>query len=589
MTLIVQKFGGTSVGSVEKIQAAAARAMAAQAAGAKVVVVVSAMGKETDRLVALAQAISPNPPPREMDMLLSTGEQVSVALFAMAIQEAGGRAISQTGFQVGIRTDRAHTKARIHAIPAERLHALLDGGAIVVAAGFQGVDDEGNITTLGRGGSDTTAVALAAALDADRCEIYTDVEGVFTTDPRVVPEARPLARISYDEMLELASLGAGVMHNRSIEFAKKHAVPIVVRHSQRDTPGTLITEAPDAAAEVSGAALMRCEAQIVIRGVPNRPGVIASIFSAIADRNIPVDMILQDVAANDVADISFTVAEADLAEAAAAAQMVASQLGAERVETSEEVAKVSIVGAGMACNTGVASRMFRALADAGVSMEMITTSEIKVSALIAREQGQQALQAVHRAFALEQTPPPREPEPPAAEPGQRKLEEIVAQLRRMEDLVIQGVQLDESQGHVAVHGAPDAPGVAAELFEQLAQADVFVDMIVQSTGRDSRASLSFTVPTESVSAAAAIAEQVAADWPGARVAAAPRIVKLSVSGIGMRSHADVAVRAFTALAEAGFNIEMVSTSEVRVNLVASGGPGPAAQACLEAAFADAML
>ncbi|MCA9031803.1 MAG: aspartate kinase, partial [Planctomycetaceae bacterium] len=307
MSIIVQKFGGTSVGTSERIVAAAKRAVAAKRAGHQVVMVVSARGKKTDELVSLAAEMSSTPPAREMDMLLSTGEQVSVALMAMAVHALGHKAVSLTGAQIGIKTDSTHTKARIRSISTDRMRRLLDDGNIVIAAGFQGIDEDYNITTLGRGGSDTTAVALAAVLQATACEIYTDVDGVYTTDPRIVPEARRVSRISYDEMLELASLGAGVMHSRAIEFAKKFDVPIHVRSSFTDIPGTMIVAQPEAETPVSGAALTRDEARITIAGVPDVPGTSWEIFSRIARHNITVDMIVQNVGQQGKASISFTV------------------------------------------------------------------------------------------------------------------------------------------------------------------------------------------------------------------------------------------------------------------------------------------
>ena len=362
MPLIVQKFGGTSVANAEKIRVAARRAIRAQQDGNQVVMVVSAMGHQTDVLVDLAKQVCEDPPAREMDMLLSTGEQVSVALMAMAIHSLGAEAVSLTGGQIGIRTDSTHTKARIQSISTERMKKLLDSGKIVIAAGFQGIDEDFNITTLGRGGSDTTAVALAAVLNADACEIYTDVDGVFTTDPRLVAEARKMSRVSHDEILELASFGAGVMHSRSIEFGKKFNVPIHVRNSASfsDEPGTVIGTASESVDRaVSGAALTKNEAQISVAGVPDKPGTSCAIFSKLAGVAVAVDMIVQNAGADGSADISFTVLEDDLPKALAAVRKVADEIGAESVSHDADVSKVSIVGLGMATQTGVADRMFR--------------------------------------------------------------------------------------------------------------------------------------------------------------------------------------------------------------------------------------
>ncbi len=361
MPLIVQKFGGTSVADSQKILAAARKAIRAEQEGAQVVMVVSAMGKNTDALIELAGQVNERPPAREMDMLLSTGEQVSVALMAMAIESLGYDAISFTGAQIGIRTDSTHTKARIQSISTDRMKTALENGRIVIAAGFQGIDENFNITTLGRGGSDTSAVALAAVLEADQCEIYTDVDGVYTTDPRVLPEARKMSRVSYDEMLELASLGAGVMHSRSIEFAKKFNVPIHVRNSFADVPGTLIVAEPESSERpVSGAALVKNEVQVTLLGVPDEPGTSLAIFSRIAKKNVTVDMIVQNVGAEGRADISFTVLRADLPDTREAVQEACAELGAADFRVEEDVAKISVVGLGMARQTGVADRMFRA-------------------------------------------------------------------------------------------------------------------------------------------------------------------------------------------------------------------------------------
>src|SRR4051812_33180693 len=392
--LLVQKFGGTSLADSDKILAAARRAIRAHQRGDHVLVVVSARGHTTDELISLAKEINERPPAREMDMLLSTGEQVSVALMAMAIQSLGVPAISFTGAQIGIVTDSFHTKARIRNISTDRMLQALDAGKVVIVAGFQGVDENYNITTLGRGGSDTTAVALAAVLGADACEIYTDVDGVYTTDPRIVPEARKVDRISYEEMLELASLGAGVMHSRSIEFAKKYGVAIHVRSSFSDAEGTWIVSEGDArrlGVTVTGAALARDEARVTILGVPDRPGVVHKIFQTIAEANIVVDMIVQNVARGGLTEVSFTVASGDLAETLRAADAAVKAVGASGLTHDADVAKVSVVGLGMRTHTGVATAMFATLADAGVNIEMITTSEIKISVLVKRAAAASAL------------------------------------------------------------------------------------------------------------------------------------------------------------------------------------------------------
>ena len=592
MDLIVQKFGGTSVADSQKILAAARKAIRAHQERRAVVVVVSAMGENTDLLIDLASQLSDRPPAREMDMLLSTGEQVSVALVAIAIHSLGHEAVSLTGAQIGIRTDSTHGKARIRSISTERMQKLLDEGKIVIAAGFQGIDEQFNITTLGRGGSDTTAVALAAVLGATMCEIYTDVDGVYTTDPRLLPEARHIRCISYEEMLELASLGAGVMHSRSIEFAKKYSVPIHVRSSLTDVPGTMILPA-DVAPErmVTGAAVTKNEARVTLRGVPDIPGTSLELFSRIAERKISVDMIVQNVGAEGKSDVSFTVPRDELRQTLEAVHTVQKHLHADDVTHDDNVAKVSVVGLGMARQTGVANKMFRALADAGINIQMITTSEIKISVLVQRDAAQPALRAVHRAFELdlEAAEKRREP-PPSSHPLKgREAVEVVRQLEGvdMEELMIDDIALDQSQARVTISGVPDTPGVAARVFEEVAAAGIFVDMIVQSYhGQQGLAVLSFTVPQAKLQESVEVAHSLAKEFACTGVTSSPRVAKLSVSGIGLRSHTDVAIRMFRSLSAAGINVEMINTSEVRVNVVVDGEKGPAGLKCLEQAFSD---
>ncbi len=403
MALIVQKYGGTSVVNTERIKAVAGRVVSTFKQGNKVIVVVSAMAGDTDRLVSLANDITDRPDEREMDLLLSSGERVTSALTAMAIQELGCDSMSFTGRQVGIKTDSSHTKAMIESIEASRLTIALDEGKIPVIAGFQGIDEFSDVTTLGRGGSDTTAVAIAAALMADICEIYTDVEGVFTADPRIVPDARKKDRISYDEMLEMASLGAKVLHGRSVEFAKKYNVTLVVRSSFSLNPGTLVTK-EDRDMEkivVTGVTHDKNQTRITIMGVPDRPGIAATVFNAIARANINVDMIVQNISSDDRAtDISFTVSEEDGKKAFEIIQEVSDQLGTKGVNMNTDVAKVSIVGVGMASHFGVAAKMFETLAKKGINIMMISTSEIKVSCVIDVKDTETAVRVLHESFRL---------------------------------------------------------------------------------------------------------------------------------------------------------------------------------------------
>jgi len=405
MSLFVQKFGGTSVGTVEKIKAVASKVAGFRDSGHDVVVVVSAMSGETNRLIGLASEIQATPDAREMDVLVSTGEQVTIALLCMALKSKGYDARSYTGGQVRILTDDAHTKARIQDIDVANMRRDLDAGRVVVVAGFQGVDGDGNITTLGRGGSDTTGVALAAALKADECQIYTDVDGVYTTDPRVVDGARRLERITFEEMLEMASLGSKVLQIRAVEFAGKYNVPLRVLSSFEDGPGTLITldEGSDSMEQpvVSGIAFNRDEAKISILGVPDSPGVASKILAPIGDANVEIDVILQNVAADRTNDMTFTVNRGDVEKARAVLQAVADDLGAREVITDDKIAKVSIVGVGMRSHAGVASKMFKALAAENINIQMITTSEIKISVIIAEKYLELAVRALHSAFELE--------------------------------------------------------------------------------------------------------------------------------------------------------------------------------------------
>ena len=399
MALLVQKYGGSSVADAPKIMNVARR-VAESAPGNQTIVVVSAMGKTTDGLLALARQISTTPDLREMDMLLSTGEQVTIALLALALQALGLKARSFTGPQVGMRTDHVHTQARITRIEADRVRRALDAGEIVVVAGFQGLSDEDEITTLGRGGSDLTAVALAAALKADVCGIYTDVDGVYTADPNIVPDARKLARVAYDEMLELASLGAKVLQTRSVEFAKKYGVTVHVRSTFRPDPGTLVTreEAGMEQAVVTGVTHDRSQAKISILRVPDRPGIAARVFGAIAASNIVVDMIVQNISQDGYTDMSFTLPRGDHARAVAELTDVVREIGARGIAQDERVAKVSIVGVGMRSHSGVASTMFATLAREGINIQMISTSEIAVSCVIEDKYAELAVRSLHDAF-----------------------------------------------------------------------------------------------------------------------------------------------------------------------------------------------
>ena len=401
--LIVQKYGGTSVGNPERIKNVAKRVVRTKDEGHDVVVVVSAMSGETDKLINLASQVNENPDPREMDMLVSTGERVTIALLTMAIQSLGYKAQSFTGRQAGIISDCVHTKARIESIDDARVRADLAEGKVVIITGFQGIDDDGSITTLGRGGSDLSAVAVAAALKADLCDIYTDVDGVYTTDPNMVPQARKLAKISYDEMLELASLGAKVLQTRSVEFAKKYNVPVRVLSSFNDNPGTLVTK-EDSDMEkvvVSGVAYDKNQVKVTVQGVPDKPGVAAKIFNAISENNIVVDMIIQNIGEGGLTDMSFTVPKTDSRKIMELMKKVVAEIGAKNVNIKDDIAKISIVGVGMRSHSGVAAKMFSAMAKEGINIMMISTSEIKISCVIDAKYTELAVRVLHDTFEMD--------------------------------------------------------------------------------------------------------------------------------------------------------------------------------------------
>jgi len=404
MALIVQKYGGTSVGTTERIRNVAAKVKKAHDNGDQVVVVVSAMSGETNRLISLAGDISENPSPREMDVLVSTGEQVTIALLSIALQELGIGARSYTGGQVHILTDNAHSKARIQDIEYKKVCADLQAGRVVVVAGFQGVDELGNITTLGRGGSDTTAVAMAAALKADECQIFTDVDGVYTTDPRVEPRARRLNKITFEEMLEMASLGSKVLQIRAVEFAGKYSVPLRVLSSFEEGEGTLITFEDEGMeeAKISGIAFNRDESQLTVRGVPDQPGIAYKILGPIADANVEIDMIVQNTSQDGTTDFTFTVHRNDYQKALAVLNQVSADLGGREVKGNDGIVKLSLVGVGMRSHAGIASKMFKALSDEGINICMISTSEIKISVVVDEKYLELGVRALHEAFELEQ-------------------------------------------------------------------------------------------------------------------------------------------------------------------------------------------
>ncbi len=588
MGLLVQKFGGTSVADVERIQAVARRIAASREAGHDLVIVVSAMGHTTDELTGLARAINSEPPQREMDMLLATGEQVSIALLAMALHAQGVPAVSMTGPQVGIVTESTHGRARILEVRTERLQRHLDNGLVVVVAGFQGTSSghagTPEITTLGRGGSDTSAVALAAALGAEACEIYTDVPGVLTTDPRKVADAQLMTTISCNEMLELASLGAAVLHPRAVEIARNYGVPLVVRSSWSEAPGTLLTSDSgsrrpghtglELSRPVDGAELEDRQAVLALSHVPDQPGVAARLFEALSAAGLNVDLIVQATHEGSSNDIAFTLAETDLERARRVCEELLAALGADQATLTAEagMAKLSISGAGILGRPGVAARLFDTLAKAGINLRLIATSEVKVSCLVAGHQGAKALQAAAQAFEL-------------AEP-QLRLNPSPAGLGEPE---VRGVALDRDQAQVAVHRIPDRPGSAAAVCRALADAGLCLDAIVQSerthgSGDQLSRDMGFTLRRDDLARAQAALQPLLAQWPGARFEQGMAIARVSAVGAGMPSTPGTAARMFRCLAEAGINIEMIATSEIRTSCVVAEADGVAALQAVHGAF-----
>jgi len=572
MALLVQKYGGTSVGSVERLQAVAKRVAACRNEGHDLVVVVSAMGHTTDELTALARAISADPPQREMDMLLATGEQVSIALLSMALQAEGVPAVSMTGPQVGIVTESAHGRARILEVRTERVRRRLQEGQVVVVAGFQGTSTGSGgtqeITTLGRGGSDTSAVALAAALGADACEIYTDVPGVLTTDPRQVPEAQLMEQVSCDEMLELASLGAAVLHPRAVEIARNYGVPLVVRSSWTDEPGTRLfssggrrigSEGLELGKPVDGAELLEHQAVLALAHVPDQPGIAARLFEALSAAGLSVDLIVQATHEGNTNDIAFTLEETDLQAAEAVCREL---LGPDcQLQAEGHLAKLSIAGAGIMGRPGVAARLFDNLGRGGISLRMIATSEVKVSCLIQGDQGEKALRTAAHAFELEDHQLRHNPNPGGA--GEPE---------------VRGVALDNDQAQLTVSDVPDRPGSAAALCRALAEAGLSLDTIVQSERRRQTSSgpcrdIAFTLPRDDRSRARAALDPLLKQWGNAQLQEGIAIARVSAVGAGMPSTAGTAARMFRSLAEADINIEMIATSEIRISCVVAEADG----------------
>ena len=600
MALLVQKFGGTSVAGVERIQAVAQRICRCRDEGNDLVIVVSAMGHTTDELTGLAAAINPNPPQREMDMLLATGEQVSMALLAMALHAEGVPAVSMTGTQAGIITESAHGRARILEIRTERLQRLLEEGFVVVVAGFQGTSSGAagtpEITTLGRGGSDTSAVALAAALGAQACEIFTDVPGVLTTDPRKVADAQLMERVSCDEMLELASLGASVLHPRAVEIARNYGVPLVVRSSWSDEPGTLLTSSKgrpighgglELGRPVDGAELEADQAVVALTHVPDQPGIAAQLFEALGRAGLNVDLIVQathEGAENGsyTNDIAFTLAAAERDGAELVCREVLAGLGTAlgdggaQLSSETGMAKLSISGAGILGRPGVAAKLFDTLAKAGINLRLIATSEVKVSCVVAGNHGTKALRAAAEIFELTDQQLNRKTTAEGAE-----------------EPAVRGVAMDLDQAQVSVKRLPDRPGSAAAVCKALADASISVDAIVQSersqnssqsTADDTSRDMSFILRKVDLNRAEQALKTLLKQWPGASFEEGNAIARISAVGAGMPYKAGTAAKMFRALADAGINIELIATSEIRTSCVVPEGQAVAALNAVHTAF-----
>jgi aspartate kinase len=617
MSLVVQKYGGTSVGSVERIQAVAQRVIKTAGCGNSLVVVVSAMGKTTDGLIKLANEISSNPSRREMDMLLSTGEQVSIALLCMALQELGQPAISLTGAQVGIVTEAQHSRARILNINTERIERHLTEGKVVVVAGFQGISstNELEITTLGRGGSDTSAVALAASLRAERCEIYTDVPGILTADPRLVPDAQLMDEITSDEMLELASLGAKVLHPRAVEIARNYGVTLVVLSSWTDDPGTRVVSPTPQPRSLEGLEIARPvdavefdtdQAKVALLRVPDRPGVAARLFGEIARRDLDVDLIIQSIHEGNTNDIAFTVVKGILKRAEAVAEAIAPTLRSHNAVNSEEaevmvergIAKVSIAGAGMIGRPGIAAQMFKTLASAGVNIQMISTSEVKVSCVIDAQDCDQAIAALCQVFEINSSPVQLAI---ASGAGANAAIAGKAKGNKQEDTgmsstnltpssyPVRGVALDLNQARLAIRYVPDRPGMAAQLFGLLADQNISVDMIIQSQrcrvidGVPTR-DIAFTVSQLDAEAARMALQQAMSVLGFGEILLDLDIAKVSIVGAGMVGQPGVAAQMFEALAQHQINIQMITTSEIKISCVVAKEDGVTALQAIHKAF-----
>ena len=566
MTLLVQKFGGTSLGSIERIKAVAQRIKASKDKGNDLVVVVSAMGHTTDQLTQLASEITIHPPHRELDMLLSTGEQVSISLLTMALHELGTPAISLTGSQAGIITESAHGRARIIEIRTERINNLLEQGKTLIIAGFQGtslgIGGIAEITTLGRGGSDTSAVALAASLEAEKCEIYTDVPGVLTTDPRIVKNAQLMKSISCDEMLELASLGAAVLHPRAVEIARNFGITLVVKSSWDNLDGTTLTSKTNHVVSkggiehrspVDGLELVEHQAVVALSNIPDRPGIAAELFESLSEGGVNVDLIIQATHQVNSNDITFTVAENELNNALNQCKKLINTIGGE-ISSKKNLTKLSIYGSGIMGRPGIASSLFQTLSDSGINIRLIATSEVKVSCVIDAELGKKALRSVGEVFKLNTK--------------QINLNPIIENNNEPE---VRGIALDKDQIQVSVKNVPDKPGTASIICSTLAEKNISLDTIVQSerNHKDQTKNISFTLKKNDRSEAKYALEELISNWKGAKLEEGNAIVRISAVGSGMPFTKGTAGKIFRALANQKINIEMIATSEIRTTCIIS--------------------
>ncbi len=566
MSLLVQKFGGTSLGSIERIKAVAQRIKSSKEKDDDLVVVVSAMGHQTDELTRLASEITVDPPHREMDMLLSTGEQVSISLLTMALNELGTPAISLTGTQAGIITESAHGRARILEIRTERIKNLLDQGQTIVIAGFQGttlgIGGIAEITTLGRGGSDTSAVALAASLEAATCEIYTDVPGVLTTDPRIVKNAKLMKSISCDEMLELASLGAAVLHPRAVEIARNFGVTLVVKSSWDNLDGTTLTsnKKPNFSqggiehrSPVDGLELLENQAVVALSNIPDRPGIAAELFESLSEGGVNVDLIIQATHQIDSNDITFTVAENELHNALTQCKKLVNTIGGD-ISFQKDLTKLSIYGAGIMGRPGIASSLFQTLSDSGINIRLIATSEVKVSCVIDAELGKKALRNVSEVFKLTD-----------------KQITVNPTIENNNEPEVRGIALDKDQIQISVKNVPDKPGTASTICSTLAEKNISLDTIVQSERKhkDKTKDISFTLKKNDRSDAKFALKELIGNWKGSKLEEGESIVRISAVGSGMPFTKGTAGKIFRALANQKINIEMIATSEIRTTCIIS--------------------